>query len=271
MLFLLVGILTINKMTGIIACIAVVSLVIKYRRNPTLIPKFIKRIWNRPTYLCLITLALLTVVTGAALLKHSEHVEEVTTTPEEGTPWQEGITVRVYWDERISEEARRGLADTVKVLGFQYENVQTRDEANLHVWPESWATKCKWPSTKAFVSLDRSPDAQGSQWGEIHICGFKNPILKGKLNDYSIMAHETAHILAAQPHFGEGLMAEAGGNGAHWFTEDEIKSMCEKISDYRKSLKQAPQKEKSNHTTSGNAPETTGCGAITPRGTGATQ
>ena len=266
LLFLLAGILLSNKMTILIALLAAISLAVAHKRNPTLIPKHMNRAWNRPIYLALITLTALTMMEGLAFQKHSEYIDQVTTAPKEGTPWREGLTVKVYWDERIPEEARRGLADTTKVLGFQYETAATQNEANLHVWPDSWAKKCKWPSTKAFASLDRSPDIQGSQWGEIFICGFKNPFIKNELNDYSIMAHETAHILAAQPHFGDGLMAEAGGNGAHWFTEEEIKSMCEKISDYRKSLKQAPQKEKSNHMTSGNAPETTGCGAITPKG-----
>ena len=262
-LFLLVGILITNKMTIPLAILYVISLAVIHKRNPTSIPESIKRAWNRPIYLLLITLTSLSMMTGAALLKHSEHIDQVTTAPKEGTPWREELTVRVYWDERISEEARRGLADTAKVLGFQYDNVQARDDANLHVWPSSRAKKCKWPSTKAFVSLDSSPDAQGSQWGEIYICGFKNPLLKSKLDDYAIMAHETAHILAAQPHFGDGLMAEAGGNGADWFTEEEIKSMCEKISKFRKSLDQATLEKESDHTASGNTPETPGCGVNT--------
>ena len=241
------------------------------RRIRTITFRSPRWIWNRSIPLFITTIAALTVITGGALWGHSAHIEKTTTSPEKGIPWREDLTVKVYWDERIFEEIRRGLADAAGVLGFQYENVATQEEANLHVWPYSWAMKCKWPSTKAFVSLDPSPDAQGSQWGEIYICGFKNPILKGKLNDYSMMAHETAHILAAQPHFGDGLMAEAGGNGADWFTEKEIESMCRKISSYRKSLNQAPQNEKNNHSKSGKVPETTGCGAIIPQRTRITQ
>ena len=154
--------------TPIFALVFIVSLT--QRETRTIISKSPKWIWNRPIPLFITTIAALTVMTGGPLWMHSKHIDKVTTSPEEGVPWREGLSVKVYWDERISEDARRGLADAAGALGFEDENVASQEEANLYVWHNSWAMKCKWPSTKAFASLDRSPDAQGSQWGrDIHL------------------------------------------------------------------------------------------------------
>ena len=46
------------------------------------------------------------------------------------------------------------------------------------------------------------------------------------------MAHEAAHIFAAKGHFGAGLMAEGGGDGSSWFSDEDIKELCKKISGF---------------------------------------
>ena len=61
-------------------------------------------------------------------------------------------------------------------------------------------------------------------------------ILSVLSNDDSLMPHEAAHIFAAQPHVGNGLMAHGGGNGADRFTEIEVESMRNKINAFHSSI-----------------------------------
>ena len=222
--------------------------------------------WNRPIFLALATITVLTVMTGATSYIHAYQLRNVTTIPEDGEPWRKGLTVKAYWHKPASQAAHYGLADATKVLGFHYEVVGTHDEANLHVWPDSWAQLCKWPSTLAFASLDPNPSSKGSKTGDIHICRFTTPFKKHPSSDYSIVAHEAAHILPAQPHFGEGLMAEAGGNGAPWFTQEEIRAMCNKINDFHRSTEIAEQDTTGQNRpkASGNSTGNTTCGVTTP-------
>ena len=222
--------------------------------------------WNRPIFLALATITALTVMTGATSCIHAYQLGKVITTPGEGEPWRKELTVKAYWHKPVSQVAYDGLADTIKVLGYQYEVAGTHDEANLHIWPASWSQLCKWPSTLAFASLDPNPSSAGSKTGDIHICRFTTPFKTHPLSDYSLVAHEAAHILAAQPHFGEGLMAEAGGNGAPWFTQEEIRAMCDKINDFHRSAEVAEQDKTGQNRprTSGNSTGTTTCGVTTP-------
>ena len=212
--------------------LAVSSLV----KNPKRLANLPCWIWNRPICLAIATLTAITVMTGATFAIHIHQLSKVITSPVYGEPWREDLTVRAYWHKPASQDAHSGLADTVRILGFEHETVETLAEANLHVWPDSWAQSCKWPSTIAFASLDPNPSSKGSQTGDIHICRFTTPFKKHPSSDYSIVAHEAAHILAAQLHFGEGLMAEAGGNGSPWFTQEEIRAMCDKINDFHRSV-----------------------------------
>ena len=145
----------------------------------------------------------------------------------------------MYWNEQPSDGMEGGFADTVKLLGFKYENVESAEEANIRMWLNSWAYHCKWLNAAGFVSLDPNPSSYGSETGDIYICRFTTPFKHHPTTDYSTMAHETAHLLAAQWHFGNGLMGEGGGDGSPWFSEIEIQVMCDKIKAYHESVRAA--------------------------------
>ena len=250
---------------GIILTLFIPTAIILWKKGKCL-TKLPHWAWNRPIFLALATITVLTIITGVTVGIHAKHLTKVRTIPADGQPWREDLTVKVYWHKPASRDAHNGLTDAVKVLGFQYEIVATEDEANLHVWPDSWAQLCKWPSTLAFASLDPTPSSKGSQTGDIHICRFTTPFKKHPSSDYSIVAHEAAHILAAQAHFGEGLMAEGGGNGAPWFTQEEIRAMCDKINDFHRSAEIAEQDPTGQNgpMASVNSTGNTSCGITTP-------
>ena len=168
---------------------------------------------------------------------HAYKIAGELTTPEEGEPWREGLTVRVYWNKPPTKGMENGIADTAEILGFSHEKVDSLEDANIRIWPDSWEYMCKWTTSAGFASLDPNPGALGSQTGDIHICKFTSPIKDHPITDYSTVAHETAHILAAQGHFGDGLMGVGGGNGSSWFNEMEIQKMCDKINEYHESVR----------------------------------
>ena len=126
-----------------------------------------------------------------------------------------------------------GLADTAKALGITYERVQSVDHANLRVWLGSWAYLCKWLNAHAFVSLEPSPSSCGGQAGDIYVCRYTTPFADRQISDRAVIAHEAGHIFAAQPHFGNGLMAEGGGTDANWFTDEELGAMRARIKEFR--------------------------------------
>ena len=148
---------------------------------------------------------------------------------ENAKPWQRGLVVRVYWSETVSEEMRKGLGYTVRSLGYSHVEVNSADEANFKVWIGSWKEGCKWPPAEGFSVLEEEPDERGSETGAVHICRMRAPLRWNRLSDYALMAHETAHVMAAQEHIGEGLMAKGGGDGSKSFNEMEIQAMCAKV------------------------------------------
>ncbi len=84
--------------------------------------------------------------------------------------------------------------------------------------------------------MDPQPSVCGGQSGDIYLCRFSNPLLRHKPSDRILISHEAAHIFAAQPHFGDGLMS-AGGDDDEWFTHDEIQVMHKRINQFRYSIR----------------------------------
>ena len=143
----------------------------------------------------------------------------------------------MWWDGEPTTDMEMGLAHTAEIFDLQYERVQSINDANFRVWLDSWAYKCKWPTTHAFVSLDPEPSTCGSQTGDIYICRFPSPLTPRSLPDYAVFAHESAHIFAAQPHFGEGLMGPHGGKHSTQFAYHEIEVMRDRIGAFNTSVK----------------------------------
>ena len=197
----------------------------------------VSNICNHPLWLALPLIAAFTAATFWLYEAHNQQVAAKLTEPEEGLPWREGLVARVYWNSPPSPDMRDGFAETVRLLGFSYEDVDSAGEANLRIWPQSWQYYCKWPTTLGFASLDPEPGSLGSQNGIIHICKFTTPIKLHPSSDYSVMAHETAHIFAAQVHIPNGgLMGPGGGDGSQRFNETEIETMCKNINDFHDSV-----------------------------------
>ena len=166
---------------------------------------------------------------------HVPHISANVTNPADGQPWRDALPAPVWWQTPPSQEMENGLSNTARLLGVQYKRVQSVHDANLRVWADSWAYKCKWITSHAFISLDSTPSPCGGQTGDIYFCRLTTPITVRKLSDYSIIAHEAAHIFAAQPHFGDGLMAKGGGKHAQWFTDEEVRTMRTRINNFRNS------------------------------------
>ena len=189
-------------------------------------------IWGRPVVL---TIALTAVLLSAILIVYAVDemkIAKQVTAPEDSLPWHLDLPARVYWNELPSYDAQQGFAKTARLLGFRYEEASTRERANIRVWPNSWKHKCKWLETAAFVSLDPSPPAEGVRTADLYICRFTLPWHKRIEADLSLVAHEAAHIFAAKGHFGAGLMAEGGGDGSSWFSDEDIKELCKKITGF---------------------------------------
>ena len=169
---------------------------------------------------------------------HSLYMESQLTTPLEGRPWQKNLTAKVHWSKEPSRGMELGFIDTAHLLGFEYERVHATEEANFLIRFDSWAHMCKWLQTAAFVNLDPKPGQQGSRRAEMHICSIKTPWGIAIDSGYSLIAHETAHVFPAIAHFGTGLMADGGGDGSPWFSEEDIELMCEKINDFQQSVQE---------------------------------
>ena len=185
----------------------------------------------------LIPSILLTITCGARLVDIKLEAGK-TTLPEDSEVWQEDLPLKVYWNKQPSEELNAGFSDTVEVLGFNYESVDSVEDANIRIWLDSRSRSCKWMKTAGFVSPDPNPSEQGAQTGEIHICQFTTPFKDHPLiDDYSTITHETAHLLAAQPHFGTGLMAKGGGDGSPRLSKTEIQTMRHKIDAFHELVK----------------------------------
>ena len=196
-------------------------------------PATIRFLWKNP--ICFLSVA--TTILAPALFStmsflHVSHIRENVTDLQASQPWKQGLTVRVWWQKTPPPEMESGLADTARILGFTYEPVQSIHDANLRVWIDSWAYNCKWLTPYAFASPDPARSVCGSQTGDIHVCWFENPFADREFSGRLVIAHETGHILAAQPHFGDGLMAEGGGEYATWFTDEELKAMRSRISEF---------------------------------------
>ena len=236
--FVLLSILTSPRDVGIaiafVFTIVMISIAIVRHSNIT---RLVSRIWNHPIWLVIPLIALSSGATCKLYVEHNQQIEEKLTAPEEGIPWREGLVARVYWNKPPSPEMRKGFGDTVRLLGFSYEDVDSLEEANIRIWPDSWRYHCKWPTNEGFASLDPNPSSLGSQNGDIYTCKFTTPIKFHATTDYSTMAHETAHIFAAQVHYGNGLMGIGGGDGARWFNDEEIEMMCENINSLHESVK----------------------------------
>ena len=155
--------------------------------------------------------------------------------PWDSQPWKEGLTARVYWSKEPSPEARAGFEATATLFGVPIRYVESESEANLRIWPETKFTgQCKLGAAAAFSSPDPITGDGGLESGDIYICRWTLPPDKPPLPDNSLMAHETAHLLGAVPHFGEGLMAHMGGNGSWWFSEEEVQCMLYRVNEYQK-------------------------------------
>ena len=192
--------------------------------------------WNRPIILPIFMITAFSAATLVAHIAHLQNIEDQITSPEDSKPWQKELPALVYWNGQPNHDMQQGFANTARLLGFKYEEAPTAEAANIRIWPNSWMHICKWLETGAFVSLDPDPTAQGAQSADIYICRFTPPWNKEIHTDYSVMAHEAAHVFAAIGHFGEGLMAEGGGNGSPWFSDADIKKLCEKITEFHNSV-----------------------------------
>ncbi len=218
--------------------IIVTAVVLRATKRWKRFPGTIRGTWKNPylfSYLAIVV-AVPTLI-GVPVAFHQKHVTANTTIPEEGRPWREGLPARVWWQESPTQEMESGLVDAAKALGINYERVQSVNQANLRVWLGSWAYKCKWLAAYAFVSLEPRPSACGGQTGDIYVCRYKTPFADRHISDRAVIAHEAGHIFAAQPHFGDGLMAEGGGTYAYWFTDEELEAMRTRISEFRGSTK----------------------------------
>ena len=192
-------------------------------------------IWRHPIYFLTTTTIAISILIFALSALHVQQVSANVTNPAAGQPWRQGLTAQVWWEKPPSKEMEYGLADTAQIFGFAYERVQSFHDANLRVWFDSWAYQCKWLTTYAFVSLDPNPSSCGGQTGDIYVCKFTASFADRRLSDYSLVAHEAAHIFAAQPHFGDGLMAEGGGKYASRFTDEEFKAMRTRVNAFNTS------------------------------------
>ena len=227
------------RMTWIIAFLGVtVTVIVLCVRNEwRQLPVKIHGAWKNPCFFTWLTIVVaIPTLIGVPVALHMFHISANTTGPEEGKPWHEGLAVRVWWQNPPNQEMENGLVDTARTLGVSYERVPSVDHANLRIWFNSWAHSCKWLNTYAFVSLAPNPSSCGGHTADIYLCRFTTPFKDGQLSNRTIIAHEAAHIFAAQSHFGDGLMAEGGGTYAHWFTDEEIQSMRDRVNRFRASL-----------------------------------
>ena len=186
--------------------------------------------------------------------------------PEQSQPWKEGLTANVYWGKNPSEETRAGFEDTATLLGVQFRYVGEAGEANIRIWPDTKIKHyCKLGTTAGFVSPGPIKGNQGQESGDIYQCRWMWRLDNPHLTDYSLTAHETAHLLAAVGHFGEGLMAHMGGDGSQWFSEEDIEHMCDRINKFRDSMSQKAEiSGKTKPVASKDAHNKSACGPPAP-------
>ena len=224
---------------GVVATVLILAVLVVGKtawRNPTGVAL---RNWGRPILIAMLIPSVLLAITCGARQTDILLTAPQTTLPEDSEVWREDLPLKVYWSKQPSEELNAGFSDTVEVLGFNYENVDSVEDANIRIWLDSWRRSCKWMKTAGFVSPDPNPSEQGAQTGEIHICQFTTPFKDHPLtDDYSTITHETAHLLPAQSHFGTGLMAKGGGDGSPRLSKMEIKTMRHKIDTFHESVRQ---------------------------------
>ena len=216
-------------------------------------------LWKNPICcLFVATTILIPALLGIVSILHASHIDANVVSPGESPPWKQGLAVRVWWQKTPTPEMESGLADTARILGFSYEPVQSIRDANLRVWTNSWTHHCKWLTPYAFASPDPASRSCGSRTGDIHVCWFENPFADREFSGRLVIAHETAHILAAQPHFGDGLMAEGGGEYATWFTDEELNAMISQISDFHADVSPICPSSTGRHHRSGGEPQQEG-------------
>ena len=188
-------------------------------------------------------------------------ISRVYISPEKSEPWKEGLTAKVYWGEEPSEQAKAGFEMTAALLGVAFRYVEEENEANLRIWPDTKIKYlCKLGETAGFASPSPITGDRGLESGDIHICRWTLPSKVPPPSDHALMAHETAHLLAGVGHHtGEGLMVKGGG-GFHWFTDEEIHCMLNRIRAFRGDAQQkAKMVEENKPTTSSKEHVTTSC------------
>ena len=215
----------------------VVILVIRNERWRRIIPT-IRGWWKNPYAFSWLTIIVaVPFLIGIFVALEVWHFRATVTLPKDGLPWRAELPARVWWQEPPTQELENGVADTAKTLGLTYERVQSVGDANLRVWSTGWRHHCKWRAAHAFVSLEANPSECGSQAGDIYVCRCTNPFADRNPSSRAIIAHESAHIFAAQPHFGDGLMAKGGGAYADELTDEEIQVMRARINGFWASVK----------------------------------
>ncbi len=210
----------------------------RWRRVTTII----RNSWQNPFGFALCAITLVTTIIACLALYEYFNIQANTTLPEEGRPWREGLPARVWWQEPPTQEVEDSLAETAKLLGVVYERVHSREEANLRVWIDSWAYQCKWGGSYAVASVERNPNVCGGETGDIYVCRFNTPFADRPTADHSVISHEAGHIFAAQPHFGDGLMARGGGDYAERGTDEEVRTMRTRIKEFRESVESECEK-----------------------------
>lgn len=222
----------------ILVAVAVLLRTGRWRRITTVI----QNSWENPFGFAFGATVVVTFTIACLVLLECFNIKENTTPPEEGRPWREELPARVWWQQPPTPEVENSLVETARTLGVVYKRVHSEEDANLRVWMDSWAYQCKWGTAYAVASVERNPKVCGGETGDIYVCRFRPPFEDRPLADQSIIAHEAGHIFAAQPHFGDGLMAPGGGDYAEWFTNEEVRTMRDRINGFRESVKSECEK-----------------------------
>ncbi|MDE2787387.1 MAG: hypothetical protein OXL37_12085 [Chloroflexota bacterium] len=194
-------------------------------------------IWRNPLCYCLsATVAMLVAISTLATID-TLIVFQHTIRPHEAKPWQENLAVKALWKIKPSAEAEEAVQQTATLLGFRYERVWSENDANLKILGNSFAFQCRWLALAGIARLESDPSQCGSKQGEVHLCKWRSLLAKKSPPENAVLAHEMAHILAAQEHFGDGLMGAGGGTlGKTEFSEDEISTMRERIKEFHEAV-----------------------------------
>lgn len=142
-------------------------------------------------------------------------------------PWDSETVAVVHWDAEPSGASLTGFEDTANALGVRFERTHELQKANLRIWTtRKRHAYCKLGTVLGFA--EPAVDFSGITSGDIHICPnawFARLVILPTPSDHSLMAHETAHLLAGVGHFGDGLMAALSGARTGWFSPGEIEHM----------------------------------------------